>query len=88
MQGELANKNAELATASQDAEKLLHNISESTAIAEVEKGKVATILEQVSLTAAVRYINVIYNVNSYRMMDVSPTMNTWISSNMIVGVLK
>ena len=56
LQGELAIKNAELATASQDAEKLLHDISESTAIAEVEKGKVATIVEQVSLTATVRYL--------------------------------
>lgn len=75
LQGELAMKNAELATASQDAEKLLHDISKSTAIAEVEKGKVATIVEQVSLTAAVRYIYVIYNMISHHMKDISPTTN-------------
>ena len=54
MQGELAVKNIELATASQEAEKLLKDISENTAIAEVEKGKVAIIVDQVSTTAAVR----------------------------------
>ena len=54
MQGELAVKNVELATASQEAEKLLKDISENTAIAEVEKGKVAVIVDQVSTTAAVR----------------------------------
>ena len=47
-------KNVELATASQEAEKLLKDISENTAIAEVEKGKVAVIVDQVSTTAAVR----------------------------------
>jgi dynein heavy chain len=62
LQGELAIKNSELATASRDAEKLLHEISKSTAIAEVEKGKVATIVEQVSLTAAVRDTNIRFNV--------------------------
>ena len=54
MQGELAVKNVELATASQEAEKLLKDISKNTAIAEVEKGKVAVIVDQVSTTAAVR----------------------------------
>ena len=53
MQGELALKNVELATASREAEKLLKDISENTAIAEVEKGKVAVIVEQVSTTAVV-----------------------------------
>ena len=54
MQGELAIKNVELATASQEAEKLLKDISANTAIAEVEKGKVAVTVDQVSTTAAVR----------------------------------
>ena len=53
-QGELAVKNVELAAASQEAEKLLRDISDSTAIAEKEKAKVAVILDQVSATAAVR----------------------------------
>lgn len=73
IQGELAIKKTELATASGDAEKLLHDISESTAIAEVEKGKVATIVEQVSLTAAVREINIIFIKILYQMKDVPPT---------------
>lgn len=53
-QGELAIKNVELAAASQEAEKLLKDISESTALAEKEKAKVAVILDQVSKTASVR----------------------------------
>ena len=53
-QGELALKNVELAAASQEAEKLLREISESTTIAEKEKAKVAVILDQVTATAAVR----------------------------------
>ncbi len=53
-QGELAVKNVELAAASQEAEMLLRDISDSTAIAEKEKAKVAVILDQVSATAAVR----------------------------------
>jgi dynein heavy chain len=53
-QSELALKNVELAAASQEAEKLLREISESTTIAEKEKAKVAVILDQVSATAAVR----------------------------------
>lgn len=56
-QGELAVKNVELAAASQEAEKLLRDISDSTAIAEKEKAKVAVILDQVSATAAVRAAN-------------------------------
>lgn len=54
MQAELVVKNVELAMASKEAEKLLKDISENTAIAEVEKGKVAVIVHQVSVTAAVR----------------------------------
>lgn len=46
-------KNVELAAASQEAEKLLKDISENTTIAEVEKGKVAVIVDAVSATAAV-----------------------------------
>lgn len=53
-QAELAVKNVELAAASQEAEKLLKDISESTTIAEKEKAKVAVIVDQVSKTAAVR----------------------------------
>lgn len=53
MQGELATKNVELAAASKEAENLLKDISENTAIAEVEKGKVAVIVDQVSVTAGV-----------------------------------
>ncbi len=53
MQGELATKNVELAAAAREAEKLLKDISENTTIAEVEKGKVAVIVDQVSVTAAV-----------------------------------
>ena len=47
-QAELAVKNAELETAAREAEKLLKEISESTAIAEKEKHKVAVIVEAVS----------------------------------------
>lgn len=54
-QGALAVKNVELAAASQEAEKLLKEISESTAVAEKEKMKVAVIVDQVSATAAVRW---------------------------------
>ena len=56
-QGELAVKNVELAAASQEAEKLLREISDSTALAEKEKAKVAVILDQVSATAAVRMLS-------------------------------
>ncbi|CAL8466541.1 g6077 [Coccomyxa elongata] len=52
MKDELAIKNVELAAASQEAEKLLKDISESTAVAEKEKAKVAVILDQVSKTAS------------------------------------
>lgn len=48
MQGELAIKNQELAVATREAEKLLGEISESTALAEKEKHKVAVIVEAVS----------------------------------------
>ena len=48
MQGELAIKNQELAVAAKEAEKLLHEISESTAIAEKEKQKVTVIVEAVT----------------------------------------
>jgi hypothetical protein len=47
-------KNVELASAGQEAEKLLREISENTALAEKEKAKVAVIVEQVSKRAAVR----------------------------------
>ena len=53
VQGELAEKNIELAAAAREAENLLKDISENTTIAEVEKGKVAVIVDQVSVTAAV-----------------------------------
>ncbi len=54
LQGELAVKNADLAVAARSAEKMLHEISESTAAAEKEKSKVAVIVDDVSKTAAVR----------------------------------
>ena len=57
MQADLVVKNVELAMASKEAEKLLKDISENTAMAEVEKGKVAIIVHQVSVTAAVRLSN-------------------------------
>lgn len=41
-------KNQELAAATKEAEKLLRDISESTAVAEKEKHKVAVIVEAVS----------------------------------------
>lgn len=47
-QAELAVKNQELAAATKEAEKLLREISESTAVAEKEKHKVAVIVEAVS----------------------------------------
>ena len=60
LQGELAVKNVELATATRDAEKLLKDISENTAIAETEKRKVAVIVDQVSMTAAVSTLRIHY----------------------------
>lgn len=48
LQAELAVKNQELAAATREAEKLLREISESTATAEKEKHKVAVIVEAVS----------------------------------------
>ncbi len=48
LQAELAVKNQELAAATREAEKLLREISESTAVAEKEKHKVAVIVEAVS----------------------------------------
>ncbi|KAL4452763.1 hypothetical protein ABPG75_008425, partial [Micractinium tetrahymenae] len=51
MKGELAVKNQELAVATREAEKLLGEISESTAVAEKEKHKVAVIVEAVSKKA-------------------------------------
>ena len=53
MQGELAIKDVELVAANREAEKLLKEISESTAVAEKEKHKVALIVEEVSKTAKV-----------------------------------
>jgi hypothetical protein len=53
-QGELAIKNGELAVAAREAEKLLKEISENTAIAEKEKQKVAVIVDQVTRKAQVR----------------------------------
>ncbi len=44
----------ELAAASAEAEKLLRDISDSTALAELEKAKVAVIVDDVSKTARVR----------------------------------
>ena len=44
-------KNQELAAATKEAEKLLREISESTAVAEKEKHKVAVIVEAVSKQA-------------------------------------
>lgn len=52
MKAELAVKNQELAAASRDAEALLQSISESTAVAEREKAKVAVIVGEVSSKAA------------------------------------
>ena len=53
-QGELAAKEVELAAASAEAESLLRDISDSTALAELEKAKVAVIVDDVSKTARVR----------------------------------
>ena len=53
LQGELAIKDVELVAANREAEKLLKEISESTAVAEKEKHKVALIVEEVSKTAKV-----------------------------------
>ena len=47
-------KEVGLAAASAEAEKLLRDISDSTALAEQEKAKVAVIVEDVSKTARVR----------------------------------
>ena len=52
MKQNLAIKNQELAKATKEAEALLKSISESTAIAEQEKAKVAVIVEGVSSKAA------------------------------------
>ena len=52
MKQNLAVKNQELAKASKEAEQLLKSISESTAIAEKEKAKVAVIVDSVSTKAA------------------------------------
>eukprot|EP00878_Enallax_costatus_P011217 GHUV01011714.1.p1 GENE.GHUV01011714.1~~GHUV01011714.1.p1 ORF type:complete len:503 (+),score=217.42 GHUV01011714.1:213-1511(+) len=52
MKAELAIKNQDLAAASKEAEALLKSISESTAVAEKEKQKVAVIVDQVSKKAA------------------------------------
>lgn len=49
----MAIKNTELAAAAKEAEKLLKQISESTAIAEKEKAKVAVIVDQVTAKAQV-----------------------------------
>ncbi len=54
MQGELAIKNVQLAAATKEAEKLLKEISENTAVAEKEKNKVAVIVDGVTKQAAVR----------------------------------
>ncbi len=48
-------KNGELAVATREAEKLLKEISESTAIAEKEKQKVKVIVDQVTQKAQVRF---------------------------------
>ena len=53
-QGELAVKEVGLAAASAEAEKLLGEISRSTAVAEQEKAKVAVIVADVSQTAQAR----------------------------------
>lgn len=52
MKAELAIKNQELAVAAKEAEALLKQISESTAVAEKEKQKVAVIVDQVTKKAA------------------------------------
>ncbi len=54
LQGELAIKNVQLASATKEAEKLLKEISENTAVAEKEKNKVAVIVDGVTKQAAVR----------------------------------
>lgn len=51
MQVELAEKERELAAATKEAEALLRNISDSTAVAEKERAKVAVIVEAVSRKA-------------------------------------
>jgi hypothetical protein len=48
MKAQLAVKNVELAAAAREAEVLLKSISESTAVAEKEKQKVAVIVDGVS----------------------------------------
>lgn len=54
MQGELADKDKELAASSVEIEKLLQRIGENTAVAEKEKAKVAVIVSQVTVKAQVQ----------------------------------
>ena len=54
MQGELAEKDKELAASSVEIEKLLQRIGENTAVAEKEKAKVAVIVSQVTVKAQVQ----------------------------------
>lgn len=53
VQGELAEKDKELAASSIEIEKLLQKIGENTAVAEKEKAKVAVIVSQVTAQAQV-----------------------------------
>ena len=61
LQGELAIKNVQLASATKEAEKLLKEISENTAVAEKEKNKVAVIVDGVTKQAAVRLVTLCAN---------------------------
>lgn len=53
LQAELAEKNKELAAASEEISQLLSKITDNTAIAEKEKAKVAVIVGQVTQKAQV-----------------------------------
>lgn len=55
MKGELAIKNTDLAAATKEAEKLLKEISENTAIAEKEKQKVMVASEHIVQCAAIQH---------------------------------
>ena len=59
LQGELAIKNVELASAAKEAEVLLAKITASTTIAEKEKAKVAVIVSAVTSKAQVTCLPVL-----------------------------
>ena len=69
-QGELAEKDKELAASSIEIEKLLQKISENTAVAEKEKVKVAVIVSQVTTKAQVHTFNTIMSFAFFTISEV------------------